>query len=195
MATRMHEADTYKIRRAAIATIGAVGLLWTINHKSDSHVRQHFDAIEQSAMQGGAIEPNMVVIARAGTILRTAPHIANPMVDGAGPDTANSRVADGQVLRIDRPLSYEDESGRIWYGFDKKGGLHTDAQPEEVLWIDYTDLSNETNEGSPFVERYAYDESHQRPLGPDDPVAVGSLIPEDAFKNLAQLEHLTTFVG
>lgn len=215
----------YKLRRtvaAGAAIAGLIGGALAVNNKLDSNTTQHFDKTEAAALKEAKTGRNAVVVLHEGVTYRSAPVTVNSNGED-GPDTVAGTVGKGQVLRIDRPITYVeqgvDASHDIsWFGFTL--GDKTDStKPSNVFWVNRSQLAGQDANGHSRMDVYDYDivndSNMQHSSGPVDftvnvdqnghinadignkggPAAIGNIMPETVFAHEVQTEHLILSPG
>lgn len=156
-----------KLRQASAGVVlGTLGLLGVLKGLDalDNQAKSHFDKIEQTALEQTKTGWNAVVVLHEGAIYRTAPITANTDGD-SGPGTVAGKVGKGEVLRIDRPITYveagpSDQAGdTAWFGFtlpSKKGETPDGAELRNVYWVNATALTKQSTPRRSLVDVYNY---------------------------------------
>lgn len=214
------KAPNYKLRRtvagAALATLGLVGAVKAMD-AMDNSTNNHYNKIEQEAINEAKQGLNAVVVLREGATYRTAPHTVNPE-EGGGPDTVAGTVKHGEVLRIDHPVIYtepgaDENHDTTWYGFTTmadKGVYENSGAPENMYWVNATELRRQSTAEHDYIDIYNYE---SRPSDSFDVVvdkggnlladlgnkggiaATASTIPENIFEQMVNNEHLELSAG
>ncbi len=203
--------SVYRTRRTILLGLGAlIAAAITVSSLGDSD-QSRFDKVERRALErinGGErdnVAQNEVVVLHEGVKIRSAPLMGEDTNGSKG--TVEFEVPNGQVLRVDRPRSYDD-LGTEWMSFSmaRKGGKEGPISPADdtnvIFWVNMTSLDADTtrpydtydySSGSPNTLKLGVNDLGNLQAVEGDGrqlIATGSLLPTSSFTQLATQEGL-----
>ncbi len=199
---------------AVLVASGLTAALLVAGQHSDGKAQRHYDKIEQTSLDKIEEAYNNVIAFHGGVKYRTAPELVDHNASD-GPDTVAGVVPEGNVLRVDRAVKYEDKEGNgdFWIGFVEQGDIGSKPTTllDRTFWVNLSELEREAiinhkslyeifyypagaTDGGPADSWHVTVDSKGRVLGDINghggPVAVPQFVSEAQFTDMVTTEQL-----
>src|SRR3989344_4578403 len=161
MSEKFHYSKPRKLAALGLAVVSAATLAKGVSGSpEDGRTKEEAKVLEAESKNGVEILDEMIVL-REGVNYHKTPKVV-PADTGSGSDSGSveGKIEKGKVMVINRPLMYEDENGKTWWGFKLKTKPNTKKEntkqiAEETYWLDIDELSKQGDEaGLPYYEVY-----------------------------------------